>query len=77
MSPYQALSIIAEQGLPCTSFGLGNSPANAADVARDQGFPVALKISSPDILHKSDVGGVRLNLDSPEAVEKAYSDIIL
>jgi acyl-CoA synthetase (NDP forming) len=37
---------------------------------------VALKISSADVLHKSDVGGVRLNLDSPEAVEKAYEDML-
>ncbi len=76
LTPHQALSLIAEQGLPCTSFGLADSAGRAADLARKQGFPVALKISSPDILHKSDVGGVRLHLDSPEAVEKAYEDIM-
>ncbi|MFQ5343583.1 MAG: acetate--CoA ligase family protein, partial [Anaerolineae bacterium] len=36
----------------------------------------ALKISSPDIIHKSDVGGVRLNLDSAEAVKQAYDDML-
>ncbi|UCD89158.1 MAG: acetate--CoA ligase family protein [Desulfobacterales bacterium] len=76
LPPHQALLRIAEQGLPCTDFGLADNAGMAADLAREQGFPVALKISSPDILHKSDVGGVRLNLDSPEIVEKAFDDIL-
>lgn len=76
LTPHQALLRIAEQGLPCTNFGVANSPGKAADMASEQGFPVALKISSPDILHKSDVGGVRLNLGSPEIVEKAFDDIL-
>ena len=62
--------------MPCTDFGLADSAGKATDLAREQGFPVALKISSQDILHKSDVGGVRLNLDSSEAVENAYGDIL-
>jgi len=76
LTPHQALSLIAEQGLPCTSFGVADSAGKATDIAREYGFPVALKINSPDILHKSDVGGVRLHLDSPETVEKAYEDIM-
>ena len=76
LTPYRALSLIAEQGLPCTGFGQAGSPDGAVKIAREQGFPVAVKISSPDILHKSDVGGVRLNIDSPEAMEKAYEDIM-
>ena len=76
LTPHQAMLRIAEQGLPCTDFGLADSAGKATDLAREQGFPVALKISSPDILHKSDVGGVRLQLDSSEAVEKAYGDIM-
>jgi acetyltransferase len=76
LTPYRALSLIAEQGLPCTGFGQADSPDGAVKIAREQGFPVAVKISSPDILHKSDVGGVRLNIDSPEAMEKAYEDIM-
>jgi len=76
VSPYQAMHRIAEQGLSCVDFGQANSAESAVEIAREQGFPVALKISSPDILHKSDVDGVRLNLDSPEAVEKAYKDML-
>ncbi len=45
-------------------------------MAHQLGFPVALKIDSPDILHKSDVGGVRLNLRSGQEVRKAYEDMM-
>ena len=76
LTPYQAFVRIAEQGLPCPEFGLADSAGQAAELARDLGFPVALKISSPDIIHKSDVGGVRLNLDSAEAVKQAYHDML-
>ncbi len=76
LTPYQALTLIAEEGLPCTGFGQADTPDSAVKIAREQGLPVAVKISSPDILHKSDVGGVRLNIDSPEAVEKAYEEIM-
>ncbi len=73
---HQAFERIVEQGLPCTDFALADNAANAVKIAQDQGFPVALKISSPDILHKSDVGGVHLNLNSAEAVEKAYDALL-
>ncbi|MFN2197150.1 MAG: acetate--CoA ligase family protein, partial [Anaerolineales bacterium] len=73
---HQAFSRLAEQGLPCTEFALAGSRTQAVQVAQEQGFPIALKISSPDILHKSDVGGVKLNLNSAEAVEKAYDALL-
>jgi len=73
---HQAFSRIAKQGLPCTEFALADSRAHAVQIAQEQGFPVALKISSPDILHKSDVGGVKLDLNSAEAIEKAYDALL-
>jgi len=73
---HQAFSRIVEQGLPCTAFGLADSRNHAVQLAQEQGFPVALKISSPDILHKSDVGGVQLDLSSKEAVEKAFDALL-
>ncbi|MFQ5856073.1 MAG: acetate--CoA ligase family protein [Anaerolineae bacterium] len=76
LTPYEAFTRIAEQGLPCTDFGLADSAGRVVEIAHDLGFPVAVKISSPDILHKSDVGGVRLNLDSAEAAEKAYDEML-
>ncbi|RLB59539.1 MAG: CoA-binding protein, partial [Deltaproteobacteria bacterium] len=76
LSPYQALTRIFEEGLPCIDFGQAHSPDSAVEIALELGFPVALKISSPEILHKSDIGGVRLNIDSPEAVKNTYNEIV-
>ncbi len=73
---HQAFSRIAEQGLPCTEFALADSRTRAVQIAQKQGFPVVLKISSPDIIHKSDVGGVSLNLNSAVAVEQAYDELL-
>jgi len=49
----------------------------AVEAAERIGFPVAMKIVSPDIIHKSDIGGVRLNLDSAEAVRDAFDLMML
>ena len=58
----------------------GGMPARSAEeavaVAQQTGFPVVMKIRSPDITHKSDVGGVRLNLADAGAVRKAYAEML-
>ena len=54
-----------------------SSSADAVALARQIGFPVAMKIASPDIIHKSDMGGVKLNLNNASAVEDAYDLMML
>ncbi|UCG13222.1 MAG: acetate--CoA ligase family protein [Deltaproteobacteria bacterium] len=76
LPPHQALALIAENGLPCAAFALADTPSEASRIAGEQGFPVALKISSPDIVHKSDIGGVRLGLETPESVEKVFDELM-
>jgi acetyltransferase len=76
LPPHEALSLVAAKGLDCAAFALADSPDNASAIAQEQGFPVALKVSSPDIVHKSDAGGVQLNLDTPEAVQRAYGELL-
>ncbi len=49
----------------------------AIEIAEKVGYPVAMKIASPDVIHKSDMGGVKLNLGSPEAVQDAYDLMML
>ncbi|MEI6972072.1 MAG: acetate--CoA ligase family protein, partial [bacterium] len=49
----------------------------AVEVADKSSYPVAMKIVSPDVIHKSDVGGVKLNLDSPQAVRDAFDLMML
>jgi len=68
MSEPEAKSVLAAYGVPTVETHIVKTPAAAAAKAQAMGFPVALKILSPDISHKSDVGGVDLFLDTPEAV---------
>jgi len=73
---HEALLLIAKREINCAAFGLADSPERASEIAQEQGFPVAVKISSPDIVHKSDAGGVELNLNTPAAVKKAYDQVL-
>jgi acetate---CoA ligase (ADP-forming) len=72
----QSKKILAAVGLPVTREELAHDPAEAVRLAGEIGFPVALKIQSPDIAHKSDVGGVVLNASTPAEVERAAHQII-
>ena len=77
LAPHLAIKLMADGGLPTPPFALATTPEAAARIAGELGFSVVLKISSPDIVHKSDVGGVRLNLSSPEAVAKAGEELLV
>ena len=55
--------------------GLVNTADEAVGVSSEIGFPVALKIASPDILHRTDVGGVELNLGTPDSVRLAFERV--
>lgn len=59
-----------------TKIHLAKSEEGAVEAAKEIGFPVVLKIVSPDVLHKSDVGGVKVNLKNEEEVRAAYRSII-
>jgi len=67
---------LARHGLPAPASGLAASPVEAAALATRIGFPVALKIVSRAISHKTEIGGVRLNLGSADAVERAGEALI-
>jgi acetyl coenzyme A synthetase (ADP forming)-like protein len=63
-------------GIPVPQEGVANSAADAAKLADGMGFPVVLKIVSPDILHKTEAGGVLVGLKSADEVAKGYDTII-
>ena len=63
-------------GIPVPQEGVANSAADAAKLASGMGFPVVLKIVSPDILHKTEAGGVLVGLKSAEEVSKGYDTIL-
>jgi acetyltransferase len=72
----QSKQILARAGLPVTRELLARNPAEAARMAAEIGGPVALKIQSPDIPHKSDIGGVHLGATTPAEVETAARQVL-
>ena len=72
---FQAQEVLRAYNLPTPNTILARSSDEAAAAAEKIGFPVVLKIASPQISHKSDVGGVKVNLPDAEAVRNAFFDI--
>jgi acyl-CoA synthetase (NDP forming) len=71
----EARQVCEAYGLPVPKEGLARSIEEAARLAREIGFPVALKIVSPDIVHKTEAGGVQLGLSNTREVRQAYRTI--
>jgi acyl-CoA synthetase (NDP forming) len=76
LTEIEAKQILGEAGINCTRTVLAATKEEAVSLSEEIGYPVVLKISSVDITHKSDSGGVKVNLNSREEVEKAYDDIM-
>ncbi|MCX6065434.1 MAG: acetate--CoA ligase family protein [Chloroflexi bacterium] len=79
VAPVESLSaddLVAAYGIPTSPLKLAASPDDAARLVADMTFPVVAKIASPDILHKSDIGGVLLNLNSVAEVVSAYATLM-
>ena len=76
LTEVEAKALLSTTGVAVAQARLARTREEALDLARATGFPVVLKICSPDIVHKSDVGGVRLNLASAEAVSRAFDEIV-
>ena len=72
----EAREVVSAYGLPMPRSELARSEAEAVAFAGEIGYPVVMKIVSPDILHKSEVGGVRVGLRTPEEVHNAYVRIV-
>jgi len=72
----EAKTVCMEYEIPVTNFKLAKEEAEAVKFAEDIGFPVVLKIVSPDIIHKSDVGGVIVGLKTEKEVRDAYKKIL-
>jgi acetate---CoA ligase (ADP-forming) len=76
LSVYESLNFIKSKGFDCIVNRFAESPGKAVHHAHLIGFPVSIKIDSPDITHKSDCGGVRLNLQTPQGLRTAYDRMI-
>ncbi len=76
MDAVESFEFLEARGFECIYTRPADSPGKAVHLAHRMGFPVALKIDSPDILHKSDCGGVRLNLQSAQQLRNAFVKIM-
>ncbi len=75
MSQSDAFSLLDAYGLPVIANSEVSDVAGALAAAAEIGYPVTLKVESEDVVHKSDAGGVLLNLETDKAVEKAFADL--
>jgi acetyltransferase len=70
-----AFQVLEAYGFPVLPWGVARTPEEAVSVACQIGYPVVLKVLSPDVVHKFDVGGVQLNLNSDSDVRQAFDKI--
>jgi len=76
LTEVEAKELIKQAGVSVNDTKLAVSREEAISISEQLGFPVVLKIASPDVVHKSDAGGVKLGLSTSEQVGKAYDDIL-
>ncbi len=76
LTEVESKQLLEEAGIPTAHARLATSRDAAVQAAREIGFPVVLKVVSPQITHKTDVGGVKLDLKSPEEVAAAFDEIM-
>jgi len=77
LTEIESKGLLQEAGIPVIETKLARTKKEAISLSKRIGFPIVLKIASPDIIHKSDSGGVRLGLTNITQVGNAYSEIML
>jgi acetyltransferase len=76
LSEMESKALLSAFHIPVAQTMVAHSPNEALLIAQQMGFPVAMKVNSPNITHKTDAGGVLLNLGNAQAVRGAYHEII-
>jgi acetate---CoA ligase (ADP-forming) len=76
LSERESMRLLARYGVPVPVERIARSPLEAARHAREAGFPVVVKVSSPDIPHKTEAGAVRLQLLTPDEAATAYREVL-
>ncbi len=75
LTPDEAHALLLSAGISVAAQAVVTSEAAAVDAAHRLGYPVVMKAIGPEILHKTEVGGLRLNLETAEAVRQAWQDL--
>ena len=76
LNEIESKAILREANIPCNATYFAPSKEAAGRLSCDIGYPVVLKISSQDITHKSDAGGVKVNIQNDAGVHEAYDEIL-
>jgi acetyl-CoA synthetase (ADP-forming) len=76
LTELEAKNVLEEYNIPVVKTELATNTDEALNLATKLGYPVVLKIASPDILHKIDAGGVKTFLESPDDVKNAFNEVI-
>lgn len=76
LTEIESKQLLQEAGIPVTLAVIARDAKEAAKAAEKAGFPAVLKIVSPEVTHKSDVGGVKLGLESADEVAAAFEEIV-
>ncbi len=76
LTEFESKKILKQAGISVVETKLAKTQKEAVSLSQKMGFPVALKITSPDVIHKSDSGGVMLSINSVTEVKKAYDEIL-
>lgn len=76
LTELEAKNFLEKYGIPFPRRAIASSPEEAVEKARQIGYPVVFKILSPDIIHKTDVGGVKLNISNDEGAISAFNEIM-
>ncbi|NIQ40443.1 MAG: hypothetical protein GTN81_17940 [Proteobacteria bacterium] len=72
----ESMELLRAHGIEVPRVTLATNPKQAVRIAEEIGWPIAMKVVSPDIIHKSDAGGVKLGLNDPVQVERAFEEIL-
>ena len=72
----EAYEMLSKYGIPVPKYSVVSSEEEAIQIAKKLGFPLVMKIVSPDIMHKTDIGGIKMNIGNLLQVRASYKDII-
>ena len=76
LTEVESKALLKKAGIPVVEAKLARSKKEAISISNEMGFPIVLKVSSTEVVHKSDSGGVKLGLTNATQVGKAYNEIL-
>ena len=75
-SDVEMVELLSACGIRAAAAQIARTPDAAVRIATEIGFPVVLKVMSPQVIHKTDIGGVRVDIDSAEELRQAYDELV-